>query len=243
MLELIINLGAKGAIGLLVGLVLVWWIGVESPGGIFIVVIFCVAVAVIVAAIFRLFRRKPGKEQSPTINTALNVSQTYFGSGKSEAEINEFLDGIEVKFLPDGNAVLMSRLNYYIGRKKANLRIVVPKGFMTDFASIPWVVQWLVRKHGPHNGPAVLHDWLYQTHKVGFWLANAIMYDAMVEARVVYWRRALIYFAVSTPFAAYAYWTGPSRLKQTSPELAEQHIITDMAVAVADSSPAEGEPG
>ncbi len=37
----------------------------------------------------------------------------------------------------------------------------VPVGFVTDFASIPWIVQWRIPKLGPWNRAAVVHDWLY----------------------------------------------------------------------------------
>ena len=32
----------------------------------------------------------------------------------------------------------------------------------TDLATIPWYLQWLVKKHGKHNLPTVLHDYLLQ---------------------------------------------------------------------------------
>lgn len=180
----------------------------------------------------RLELRERGKRTNSESNaTEQNISRgsfhfvdTYNQTGKSEAQIDEFLSGIKVEILPDGTAILEKDLNYYIGRKEAKLKIVVPKGFRTDFASIPWGFQWLIKKHGLYNGPAVLHDWLFQTHKVGFRLANAVMYDAMVEARVSSWRRYLIYLAVKSPFAAYAYWAGPDRLQKNSPKLAE-HIV------------------
>ena len=39
--------------------------------------------------------------------------------------------------------------------------IVVPQGFVTDFASIPPVLQSLIRPLGPHLRPAIVHDYLY----------------------------------------------------------------------------------
>jgi hypothetical protein len=41
----------------------------------------------------------------------------------------------------------------------------VPVGFVTDFASIPWIVQWRIPKLGPWNRAATIHDWMYSQGK------------------------------------------------------------------------------
>lgn len=41
-------------------------------------------------------------------------------------------------------------------------RWVVPAGFVTDFASIPWWARWALSPTGKHNRAAVLHDFLYR---------------------------------------------------------------------------------
>lgn len=42
--------------------------------------------------------------------------------------------------------------------------ITIPKGFKTDFASVPGVLQGIFRAIGDHNLADVLHDWLYENH-------------------------------------------------------------------------------
>lgn len=37
---------------------------------------------------------------------------------------------------------------------------VVPAGFVTDFATVPRFLHWLVLPYGPYTRAAVLHDWL-----------------------------------------------------------------------------------
>ena len=45
-----------------------------------------------------------------------------------------------------------------------NYTIAIPVGFMTDFVSVPAVVQWIVPKIGyGFTEAAVVHDYLYQT--------------------------------------------------------------------------------
>lgn len=38
--------------------------------------------------------------------------------------------------------------------------IVIPKGFATDFASIPWVFHSIIQVNGRHRRAAVVHDYL-----------------------------------------------------------------------------------
>ncbi|HEY0509834.1 MAG TPA: DUF1353 domain-containing protein [Blastococcus sp.] len=39
-------------------------------------------------------------------------------------------------------------------------RFVVPAGFLTDFATVPRVVVWLIPRFGRYTPAAILHDWL-----------------------------------------------------------------------------------
>ena len=45
----------------------------------------------------------------------------------------------------------------YRGRRD---RFVVPAGFLTDFATVPRVVVWLIPRFGRYTLAAILHDWL-----------------------------------------------------------------------------------
>ena len=45
------------------------------------------------------------------------------------------------------------------------LLVTIPVGFETDFGSIPWWLQWGIKKHGRHNLPSALHDYLLATRK------------------------------------------------------------------------------
>ena len=57
-----------------------------------------------------------------------------------------------------GAFVLVSDLIYHsdmLGRD-----IVIPAGFITDFASIPWILHSIVQVNGKHRRAAVVHDYL-----------------------------------------------------------------------------------
>lgn len=89
--------------------------------------------------------------------------------------------------------------------------IIVPAGFITDFASIPWFCQWRLSKLGPYNESAVVHDYLYvkiaeaHYHRTEFKIGSKIItwYDAdqvflrlMRAANVGPIRRRFMYYGV-----------------------------------------------
>lgn len=74
-------------------------------------------------------------------------------------------------------------------------RMVIPVGFETDFASVPFGFRNLIPKMGEHSHPAVVHDYLCSIgyHKKTtdlFFLAH------MEAANVPTWKRRVIYRGV-----------------------------------------------
>lgn len=68
-----------------------------------------------------------------------------------------------------------------------NRIFVVPKGFKTDFASIPRIFWAIIAPLGKHTLPAVLHDFLYtEGYKMGISRkeADKIFYRAMIDSFV-----------------------------------------------------------
>lgn len=73
---------------------------------------------------------------------------------------------------------------------------IVPKGFQTDFASIPRILWWLIAPIGKHTLPSVLHDYLYENgYKLGisrkeadkiFWDANESSFVARITNNVMW---------------------------------------------------------
>jgi hypothetical protein len=76
-------------------------------------------------------------------------------------------------------------------------QILVPEGFVTDFASIPQAAQLVVTPFGRHAKAAVLHDWLYAVGEAGRkWFADQVFDDAMAELGVDAVKRRTMYEAV-----------------------------------------------
>lgn len=87
--------------------------------------------------------------------------------------------------------------------------IAVPKGYVTDFASIPNAVDWLIDPSGPYATGAIVHDYLFAVGKPGdrdgFNTANQIFADYLKEFDVKFRTRLAINMAVSTNTAFRAY--------------------------------------
>jgi hypothetical protein len=62
--------------------------------------------------------------------------------------------------------------------------VVVPAGFVHDFASVPAPVTPLVPKYGPYNRAAIVHDFLYWAQPCTRLQSDNIFLIAMIEAGV-----------------------------------------------------------
>ena len=87
---------------------------------------------------------------------------------------------------------------YLPGRR--HIAVAVPKGYVTDFASIPGWIQWLIAPFGRHSEAAVVHDWLYTLGTRGDSksrkLADQTFRRALAIVGVKFIRRNLMYWAV-----------------------------------------------
>lgn len=98
----------------------------------------------------------------------------------------QFLSPLIVEQITEDDWRLAEPLRYLspiLGRE-----VVVPKGFVTDFASVPRLpfIYWFTGNTA--SAPAVLHDWFYRTNTEDITRASAdaILAEAM-EARG-YWK-------------------------------------------------------
>ena len=130
-------------------------------------------------------------------------------------------EGVAGYWRADGLFELTGWLIYDLGRKNSGLRVWVPAGYATDFASIPALVQWAVPKFGAHDAPAVLHDWLYNTHLVSKPIADAVFYEALLVCGVRPSAAWLMYQAVAA-FGHGGYANGPAELRRRAPHWAKR---------------------
>ena len=93
-------------------------------------------------------------------------------------------------------AVFYRNFAYYA--KDASV-IVVPVGFKTDFASIPWAFRQFIPKTGKYNEAAVVHDYLCYLWKKGGYdrvRADDLFYEMMDVLGVKWHRRKFMWFGV-----------------------------------------------
>lgn len=74
--------------------------------------------------------------------------------------------------------------------------VTVPKGFITDFASVPRALQWLIPPMGRYGAAAVVHDYLCVTNHVSRKEADVIFLHLMRQEGVKPWKAYLMYAAV-----------------------------------------------
>ena len=102
---------------------------------------------------------------------------------------------VDFKPFVDGrNWIVRQPLSYTIGISKDS--VTVPPGFVTDFASIPQVLQSIIRQNGPYLLPAVVHDYLYWKQTCTREESDQILLLAMIENKVGDFHRTAIYEAV-----------------------------------------------
>jgi hypothetical protein len=102
-----------------------------------------------------------------------------------------------VDFRPfaDGrNWIVKQPLVYRVGISQDS--VVVPRGFVTDFASIPPALQSLIQQNGPYLLPAVVHDFLYWEQRCNREESDHLLLLAMIENKVDKAHRNAIYNAV-----------------------------------------------
>lgn len=76
----------------------------------------------------------------------------------------------------------------------------VPKGFISDWASVPALLDGVVPSFGPYAPAAIAHDYLYSMGGVLPYVtrkqADDLFLDLMAELGVPWWKRSLMYRAV-----------------------------------------------
>lgn len=79
----------------------------------------------------------------------------------------------------------------------ANARIIVPNGFVTDFASVPRLPIVFLVVGDMAQASAVVHDWLYTTGIFPKNTADSVFYEAMRASGIGFFHARLMYWGVS----------------------------------------------
>ena len=85
--------------------------------------------------------------------------------------------------------------SYYIGKEEIEY-VIVPQGFLTDFASVPKGFWNIFPPDGEYTQAAVLHDFCCTTNSFPQLKTDRIFYEAMGVLGVPKWKRIIMYCAV-----------------------------------------------
>lgn len=81
--------------------------------------------------------------------------------------MSSFTSPLVVSVLPDGKRWRLVRpFTYHLGSEFSRTFIRVSRDFLTDWASIPKFIFWLLPWWAKFNKSAILHDWLYQMKRI-----------------------------------------------------------------------------
>lgn len=69
-------------------------------------------------------------------------------------------DGIHVEFIPSNHWWKRARWRLLKDYRSHNNKVIVPTGFITDGASVPFFLQWRFSPTGKYFGAAIVHDFL-----------------------------------------------------------------------------------
>ncbi len=91
--------------------------------------------------------------------------------------------------------IVTENLVYRVGNSKDH--IVVPQGFVTDYASIPKGLWSLgLSPHGRYSRAAVIHDFLYWAQPCSRAQSDRLMLIAMKESKVGFFDETVVYHGV-----------------------------------------------
>lgn len=111
--------------------------------------------------------------------------------------MSRFLSSLKVEpatDADDGNWRLLADLEFLSDAAKQT--IIVPTGFVTNFASVPRIIGIYELTGNTSSKAATVHDYLYSTHIVCRRVADAVLREASKVSGVPGWRRWIMWAGV-----------------------------------------------
>lgn len=109
------------------------------------------------------------------------------------------------------NWYLLEKFLYLSGGME-NIEVIVPAGFITDFASVPRALWNIYPPWGMYGPAAIVHDFLYWDQAVPRDIADKTLLEAMTGLGVDFVTRKAIYDAVA--LAGQMAWDDNARRKR-----------------------------
>jgi len=110
--------------------------------------------------------------------------------------MSSFTTPLIVEMLANENFKIMEEFSFYVGDIDNNEIIAVPRGFITDLATVPKIFWFFLPPTGEYGKAAVLHDYLYANAIESKLYADNIFLEAMKVLGVGKIKRTIMYYAV-----------------------------------------------
>jgi phosphate/sulfate permease len=134
----------------------------------------------------------------------------WFVANPQTRQIMEKADEVFEKLIPSSRIIKtrppmvpVGDVSFYVTSKPlvyevldTKKTIVVPKGFVTDLASVPFYFWAVLPRDGVYMLPAIIHDYLYWDQRCGRSEADDVLFLAMKEYEIDAARRWIIYLGV-----------------------------------------------
>jgi len=110
--------------------------------------------------------------------------------------MSQFTSKLIVEPIGNGFWELQVGFEYHVGEYPSDEIITVPKGFITDFASVPKIFWPIINPVGEHGKAAVIHDYCYATACYNKSRSDKIFLEGMEVLEVEKWKRETMYHVV-----------------------------------------------
>ena len=111
--------------------------------------------------------------------------------------MSTFTKPLIVSPLTDGRRWrLVEPFEYHVGQYPSDDVVLVPQGYVTDFASIPRIFWRILPPWGKYGKAAVVHDYLCDSKDRPSPEVHRIFYEAMGSLGVAPWKRRVMWAAV-----------------------------------------------
>jgi hypothetical protein len=109
--------------------------------------------------------------------------------------MSSFTTPADLRMLDNYKFELLQAFEYHVGAYPSDDVIRVPKGFVTDLASVPRALWAVFPPHGRYAKAAIIHDYLYDQAIGSKKYADRVFLEAMKVLGVPAWRRTIMYWA------------------------------------------------
>ncbi len=114
--------------------------------------------------------------------------------------MSQFTQPVDIRHRKGHDAdwvVVTTDLRWEIGEIGSGKFVHIPKGFITDLASVPRFLWPFIPPHGRHTNASILHDYLYRySHSNGRAWADRQFYEAMIALETPKVRARIMWLAV-----------------------------------------------